>query len=146
MAGVSGNRRWVVEDVLYQNKGINQESRKHRNQETWFKTEVQEIPRMMRTGTDGTKSLAAGLESNQSRLEEEDKSLLEEYWQEKGKGFKMDLMDNLTCLPHWEEFYSSIEEFGKGLVIETTANKIHRKVKQLSFQRRMGSCSRKIDS
>lgn len=34
MAGVSGNRRLVVEDVLYQNKGINQERRKHRNQET----------------------------------------------------------------------------------------------------------------
>lgn len=50
MAGVSGNRRWMVEDVLHQNKGINQERRKHRNQETGFKTEVQEIPRMMRKG------------------------------------------------------------------------------------------------
>lgn len=33
------------------------------------------------------------------------------------------------CLPYWEEFYSSIEVFGKELVKDTTANKANRKIK-----------------
>lgn len=36
-------------------------------------------------------------------------------------------MDNLKCLPYWEEFYSSIKEFGEELLIDTTANKTNRK-------------------
>lgn len=38
----------------------------------------------------------------------------------------MDLMDNLKCLPHWEEFYSSIKVFGKESVIDTTGNKANK--------------------